>query len=41
MWVYKYVKYGWLMVSGMIIIMPYSEFMDAAYRIKHNALMNA
>ena len=29
-WLYKYVKYGWLVESGMIIIMPYFAFMDDA-----------
>ena len=38
MWLYKYVKYGWLIVSGMIIIMPYLASIDAPYTIKHNAL---
>ena len=25
----------------MVIIIPYSEFMDAAYRLKHNTFMKA
>lgn len=38
MWIYKYVRYGWFMVSGMGIIKPYFAFIDDAYNIKHNAL---
>lgn len=37
-WLYKYVKYWWLMASGIVIIMPYFAFIEAAYTVKHNAL---